>query len=290
MMNIAKHIKYIAMPAVAVGMVLSGCGSHNTNNAANNMISSATTGNDTATTARKVDMVISSIPFPTSILDTLHNIHAVYQSSLPNPVESISLYSQSNAQAVNLGVYGADLAYVISFEQFQQVGSYMKATKALADNVGIPMAFTQSVIQRCQQNNQNKDSLNHIVYESYSIIDKTLKDNQRKPAEALVLAGGWIEGMYLTTQSLGTLPGNENDKASAYKVIVNQGQYLDKLLVLMDGISGSPYCKSISTALHEIRAVLNEIKNPASVSNDVIKKLTDKVNDLRVMVVKGGTA
>ncbi len=104
---------------------------------------------DTASASRKISVVISSIPFPSNILDTLHSVNAKFDADLTNPVGNVNQYSESNTQAINLGVYGADLAYVISFEQYQSVGAYIKGTKFLADNVGIPLAFTAQVIQRC---------------------------------------------------------------------------------------------------------------------------------------------
>src|SRR5581483_6983198 len=107
--------------------------------------------NDTSAPTRKVSVIISSIPFPSAILDTLHTVNGKFQADLPNASDNVNLYSESNAQAANLGIYGADLAYVISYEQFQSVGVYMKATKYLADNIGIPLAFTQSVIERCEK-------------------------------------------------------------------------------------------------------------------------------------------
>ena len=248
-----------------------------------------TTNKDTSMVTRKVSMVISAIPFPSGILDTLHGVHAAFQSGLANPVDNMNLYSESNTQSINLGIYGADLAYVISFEQFQDVGKYMKSTKFLSDAIGIPMAFTQEVIERCQKNQNNKDSLNHIVFESYNTIDNTLKSSQRTSSEVLVLAGGWLEGLYLTTQSLPSVAAPA-DKQSVYNVLLQQKQYLDKLLSLLDVISNSSYCQDISTSLHDIRGAFNAITDPAKVSEEALKALTDKVMDLRNRVIKGGKA
>lgn len=237
----------------------------------------------------KVMMVISSIPFPTDILDTLYNVHATYQSNMPNSVENVNQYSQSNTQSINLGVYGADLAYVISFEQFQQVGVYMKATKAMTDKIGVPMAFTQNVFERCQKNQNNKDSLTKIVFESYNIIDKELKENKRNSSEVLVLAGGWIESIYLTTQSYNTNIG-ATAKLGIYHILVTQKKYLDKLLNLLDVINDSPYCQEISSSLHGIRTDFNGIGPDIAPDVDVIKSIDDKINSLRTHIVKGGNA
>src|ERR1700722_6118928 len=107
----------------------------------------------------------------------------------------------------------------------------MKGTKFLADNIGIPLAFTQEVIQRCEKNQNNKDSLTQIEFLSYNVIDQTLKQNQRTAAEVLVLMGGWIEGAYLTSQGLTTVP-TVPGKQKVYSSLLRQKQYIDKLITL----------------------------------------------------------
>jgi hypothetical protein len=272
---------------VLIGSILAiaGCNSAKTTDN-NDNLPPVITHSDTALKTQKVSMVISNIPFPTNILDTFHYVHATYQSGFANPADNVSLYSDGNTQAINLGIYGADLSYVISFEQFQQVGVYMKATKYLADKTGVPMAFTENVIERCQKNANNKDSLTRIVYGSYGIIDNELKNDKRVATEVLVLTGGWIEGLYLSTQSMQTLSA-ATDRQGGYNIIMEQKKYLDILLNQLDVISDSPYCQSISTSLHEIRGIFNNVKD-TSINEDVIKSLKEKVENLRARITKGG--
>jgi len=283
------YLKQLGCLLVAVSLLTAGCNDTREQNSNVNSISVNPSHSDTSQNSRKVTMVISNIPFPTEILDTLNYIHATYMESLPNPVDNASLYSQSNSQAINIGVFGADLSYVISFEQFQKVGIYMKATKNLTEKAGIPLAFTQQIVERCQKNANNKDSLSHIVYESYNLIDQTLKNDQRKSMEILVLAGGWIEGAYISTQSIKMLV-SASDKQGAYTILMDQKRYLDVLLNQLDLISDSPYCQSVSTSLHEIRSIFNGFTSPSSVNDEIIKTLTEKISDFRSRIVKGGNA
>jgi hypothetical protein len=288
-MGYTKQLLYLSV--ILSGVVLTACNSGKGNDANDNKgtIITPTVHVDSVVNTQKVTMVICNIPFPSTIFDTLHYAHATFEGRLMNPTESVSLYSQSNSQAINLGVYGADLSYVISFEQFQQVGSYMKATKYLTDKAGIPMAFTQQVIERCQKNSNNKDSLSRIVFQSYTLIDKALKDDQRKAMEILVLAGGWVEGVYINTQGLSALT-SPADRQGAYNALLAQKHYLDLLLNQMDLVSDNPYCQSISVSLHEIRGIFNGISDGTATSNETIENLTQKISELRTRIVKGGNA
>src|SRR3954469_21989708 len=77
----------------------------------------------------KFDMVISDIPFPFEILDNLYSKHIPFEAKAMNPTSQVAKYNQYNSKALNLGIYGADLAYAVTYEQFQEIGGYIKTTK-----------------------------------------------------------------------------------------------------------------------------------------------------------------
>jgi hypothetical protein len=278
------HLKHFTLATAGVMLSLAACHSDKANN--NNAM--LNTNTDTTTTTRKVSVVISSIPFPSGILDTLHSVNSKFDADLTNPVSNMNMYTESNAQAANLGVYGADLAYVISFEQFQPVGLYMKTTKFLADNIGIPLAFSQEVIERCEKNQNNKDSLKHIVFQSYNVIDQTLKQSDRSASEVLVLLGGWIEGAYLTTQSLASVSQGE-DKKKVYGALFGQKPYVDKLVVLLNDVSSSPYCQQLVAPMLEIKKTFSSIMSADSFDDQTLSLISDKVKALRTIIVKGNS-
>jgi hypothetical protein len=292
LLNLPKHtqsmvFRKIVLLTAVVGAFFSFNACHSDKGSPANHAISEVMGNDTSSPTRKVSVVISSIPFPSGILDTLESVNGKFQPDLPNAVTSVNLYSESNAQAANLGIYGADLAYVISYEQFQSVGVYMKATKFLADNIDIPLAFTQSVIERCEKNQNNKDSLSAIVFQSYSVIDRTLKQDQKDACEALVLTGGWIEGVYLTTQSLAGVQ-QSTDKKKVYHAILQQKIYAEKLLKLLTEVKNySWYCRDIFTPMQDIKTTFDAVPEEQSITDESLKALADKVKDLRTNMVKG---
>jgi hypothetical protein len=275
--------KYLTIGVIALSLLFNACHSDK-GNSANFQVN-----NDSTAINKKVSVIISSIPFPIDILDTLHDLNMQFHGNLLNPVANAILYSESNAQAINLGLYGADLAYVISFEQFQNVGDYMKVSKFLADNLGIPLAFTAQVIARCEKNQNNKDSLSHIVLQAYTQIDQTLKQAERNSSEVLVLTGGWLEGIYFTTESVMTMPDGR-DKQRVLHILIGQKQYADKLISLLNQVSRScTYCQDVATRMQELGLILDEIKSEADFTDQKVKAIADKVNLIRALVVKGNT-
>src|SRR3974377_1469603 len=82
----------------------------------------------------KYDKLISNIPIPFDILRTHAEVPLMYNADALNSIKNLSFYSTSTSKALNLGIYGADLAYNITYEKFGEMGAYLKCAKTLADD------------------------------------------------------------------------------------------------------------------------------------------------------------
>jgi hypothetical protein len=148
----------------------------------------------------KVQDIFHSVPSPLDMASILKKAGATYDHKLLNPVKKVNEYSTSRQQALNLGVYGADLSYASIFNQNQESILYLSCTKKLADKLGMSKAFNDEVIERMEMNIDNRDSLLSIISDTYYNIDAYLKENNRDHISAMVIAAGWVEGLYLGTQ------------------------------------------------------------------------------------------
>ncbi|MBL4655786.1 MAG: hypothetical protein JKY33_08190 [Bacteroidia bacterium] len=152
-------------------------------------------------TQEKVKTIIYSIPSPIQIASLIKNSGANYNGEVLNPASNVENYYSTNSSiALNLGVYGADLGYCCMYDKTQDAISYLTATKKLSDALGILGAFEVATMERFEENLDNKDSLIHIVSESFRMSDTYLKENERNSLGALVLTGGWLEGLYLSAK------------------------------------------------------------------------------------------
>jgi len=108
-------------------------------------------------------------------------------------------------------------------------------------------------------------------------------------SEVLVLTGGWIEGVYLTTQSVGNMPEGA-DKEKMFRILLEQKQYDDKLLALLTQVSAaSPYCFNLITHMQQIKAVYKDITTPSSFTEEKLKDLAGKIKDIRSIIIKGNS-
>ena len=117
-------------------------------------------------TARQI---FYSLPSPLETAMILKRSGAEYNPEILNPVENISRYTTSKSMALNLGIYSTNLSYASLFDQTQASIKYMTASKKMAEGLGILNAIDNTVIQRLEENVNNRDFSIQIPYSKKTI-------------------------------------------------------------------------------------------------------------------------
>jgi len=232
------------------------------------------------------DMVISDIPFPFEILNNLYSKNVPFNKKAMNDVANVENCNLYNSKAMNLGIYGADLAYAVTYEEFQSLGTYVKATKRLAEELNIPYAFDQAMMDKYSKYKDNKDSLTKIIYDSYNQVDQSLKNDERVGMAALVVTGSWLEGLYISTKTFLDAPKTP-DNSSLYKVIYEQKQSLKIVVKLLDEYKKDAYVSSIIEDLKVITSEYNTITFDVPMNEKQLIGIHAKVELLRTKIIKG---
>jgi DNA-directed RNA polymerase subunit F len=150
-----------------------------------------------------------SIPSPIQSASLVKNSGVPYNKQILSSGNKCSQYASDFTKALNLGVYGADLAYISIHNQAQDALSYLAATKTLADKLGVSSAFNQATISRIKNNISNKDSMLVLISLAYRASDEFLKTNKRTEMSSLILAGGWLESMNFSLKTYKQKPIKE---------------------------------------------------------------------------------
>jgi hypothetical protein len=231
---------------IAMTSMLSGCGSgENTDNVDQNIESQIDSG---ASTMIKFDNTLFAIPSPYQVAFLIKNSKIEFDKSLVNPYNRSHNYTTSFKKALNLGVYGANLGYLNIYDQNSEAIQYFSVIKILSQELNIENAFDKATVSRIESNLGNKDSLMFIISNSYRKADQYLKDNNRNDIGVLILAGGWIESLFLMSQiSL------INDDKEILNRIGEQKHPLDNLIKIL-----SPYYNN-STEYAEITDALIDL-------------------------------
>ncbi|MBI2968212.1 MAG: hypothetical protein HYY40_10430 [Bacteroidetes bacterium] len=158
---------------------------------------------------KKTDKVFYTIPSPIEVSALLKRSGATYKKDILNDPARYSKYATTPSMALNLGIYGADLSFTTMFEQTQETMVYLSCVKKLADKLGITSNVNQELLSRVEKSIDNRDSLVQIISDYYWESDAYLKENRQSSTAALVIAGGWVEGIYIATKLVQTTTNRE---------------------------------------------------------------------------------
>lgn len=214
---------------------------------------------------KELEKIFFSIPSPVEMSSLIKEKGYQFDVKKLNPAENVSKYAGEVKQAVNLGVYGADLSYAAMFDQKQVTMEYFASAQNLAKQMGVDGALTNEIIERLDKNQESRDSLLKIVSEAYADLNGYLKENQRIEVSALVVAGGWLEALYLS--SIYAADGNVDMRQR----IAEQKYALNNLVDYFEKFGEKENLKEMKADLFALRDIYNaaqENKGKTSTSKD----------------------
>lgn len=183
---------------------------------------------DTLSTLIKFDNSVFPLPSPWQVSSLIKKINLPYNENFVNKPDKYQKYTTSFKQALNLGIYGTDLSYLNIYEKIQESINYLGTIKKLSEELGVTQAFDPTIFESVEDNINNRDSLTRIIARAYANSDTYLKTNDRNDIGALIIAGGWIETMYILTQIV-----QENNHREIINRIGEQKHPLDNLIELL---------------------------------------------------------
>lgn len=259
---------------------------------------------DTTTQVIRYENTLFSLPSPYQLSILMKQIGTNYNAELLNPADNYSKYTSLFKKAINLGIYGADLGYLNTYQQSPSAIKYFSVIKIMAQDLGLSAALSPDIFERIEDNVNNPDSLLFIMSNTYRDVDIFLKENQRQREGSLVLAGGWIEAMYfLTNFALETNNEKliqrvgENKQPCENLIKILQPYYneseaiadlVDNLILLsydFDAIK-TDYKYVEPTTIPEEKLTKVHSKTSAVVSEADLKKLAGQIRDIRNQLIK----
>ena len=227
--------------------------------------------------------VFNSMPDRKIILKLIEENKIEYNPQFLNDPNSVSKYSIEFYKAVNLGIYGSDLSIANSFDQTPESMVFLKCVNSLAVNIGVNNAFDQVMFDRMEANRENKDSTLEIITNAFKKADQILKINNRPATSAVILAGSWIEGMYVSCQMAQTI-----NSEKIIKTIIDQNESLKNLIIMLDASNLAPETEYIVTDLKSIREAFIVAEANTVHDLETIKTINERVTALRTKLVSAG--
>jgi len=234
----------------------------------------------------KLDYLIKNLVLSDNMIMTLSTNNNIFNYELLNKYENVGLYTTSRSKAINLGIYGADLNYLIHFGQSENSIRYLIASRQLAGQIGVAMAFDQETMDEYQSNLENKDALINIIFLAYENVKKMLKSEDQFLLSTLVITGSWIENMYLTTKLLPYFESSEV-KTKLVDKLLQQREYLTNMRELISELheGDNIFVNDLLEQLNKIDAVYETFQGKLLTEED-IKTLEFQVAELRSKVIQ----
>lgn len=216
-------------------------------------------------------------PSPDEMLDIIDKEKLAFNDELPLPTDRANQFLDSKSQALNLGVYIADLAYITLFQRQKEALTYFQVVYGLSDKLRISSAFDPSMLKRFEDNLNNLDSLKTLSDEALISITNYLSRNDKERVFALISIGGFIESLYLAFQ----IVDEYSEENEIIQRICDQKLVLENLINFSLEFADDDNVSEAIKLIHPVRAVYNEL-----VATPEATKVTK--NDKGMLIIKGG--
>lgn len=225
---------------------------------------------------KQAEKIFNALPSPLESAMLIKSAGAKFDQKLLNPVSNGNSYVTNKSMALNLGIYTCDLSFTSLYEQTQLIIDYMNAAKKMADGLGILKAIDEAQINRLEENINNSDVIMEIVSETFMNSNSYLADNGQPAIAAMVLVGGWFEGLYISTQLVDMKETNGNKLIGR---IIDQKLSIDILLNLLEGSKGNPAVDDLIVQVQKLKTVFDKI----SITTSKVRPEYDQASNTTIL-------
>ncbi len=216
-------------------------------------------------------------PSPDEMLNFIDKAELEFNDIAILPIENAKTFLDSKSQALNLGIYIADLAYITLFQRQKEALTYFTVVYGLSDKLRITSAFDPILLKRFEDNLSNVDSLKSLTDEAMTSITNYLVENDKEKVFAIISIGGFVESLYLAF----SLAGEFDEENLIMQRISDQKLVLKNLISYSLEFSDDPNVEDAIKLLSPLRKVFNELKTETE------ETTVDKTEDGK-LIIKGG--
>ena len=199
--------------------------------------------------------IIQNIASPIEVAALINSLNIPFSTSYLADPEKLSTKTTSFEMAYSLGALSADLGYLNMYEKTGTAVNYLSSINKMADALQIGQFFDFATIKRLATTSSDLDSLMFLSINSFNNMDDYLRETERSNLSALMIAGVWIEGLYLATQ-VAVQNSNEDLKT----MIGEQKTILNDLLAVLETYGSESAIAGYIKDLEAIKAAYANVK------------------------------
>jgi hypothetical protein len=144
--------------------------------------------------------IFYGVTTPVEITAIFERLGVPYSNVALNPPSNSDMYLSSAKASLNTGIYGVDFGYLKLFGVGQEMIDYGVTIREMSNKLGIPDEYLIGAMQRLQGNMPDPDTILSFMNKAYIDMESHLRKSGRESTAGLMVIGGWIEAMYISTQ------------------------------------------------------------------------------------------
>ena len=202
-----------------------------------------------------LEEIVQNVSSPIEMAALINELGVPFSTKYLATTKYVDNYNTNADMAYVLGVFGADLGYLNIYDKSTQIVDYLTAINKLADGIKVGQFFDFNTLKRLATSRDNIDSLMYISVNSFNQMDTYLRENQRGHLSALMIAGTWVEGMYLVTQV-----AKEEPAQSLSERIGEQKVNLNNIFLILNSYKNNSQVADLIETLEEIKAEFDNVE------------------------------
>lgn len=248
----------------------------------------------------KFDGEIISVPSPVQIANLIQKNNIAFNQEWLHNLQSRSRYINETKKALNMGIYGSDLAYIANYNLGQMNNDYFEVIAQLGSELNVIEDIDKQLMTKLTNNLDNRDSLLRLNADFFRSIDSYLKSNDRYDLSSFILIGGWVESLNLASKAA---QGNE-----ALRTRLGEQKYAAPSILKLAAKMNDPAFAPVKTKLEELCNALNALESTYSyrqpindqrekktylrsqtsvkVTDEELANLTQKINAVRTVITE----
>ena len=199
--------------------------------------------------------IIQNIASPIEVAALINALNVPYSTHYLSDPESLSTSTTSFEMAYSLGALSADLGYLNMYEKTGTAVNYLSSINRLADALQIGQFFDFATIKRLATSSSDLDSLMFISVNSFNNMDDYLRETDRSNLSALMIAGVWMEGLYLATQV-----AVQNSHEDLNTMIGEQKLILNDLLLILNNYKNETVIQGYIDDFEKLKSSFTDVK------------------------------
>ncbi|MBI4930137.1 MAG: hypothetical protein HY841_05200 [Bacteroidetes bacterium] len=226
------------------------------------------------------DLLRVNIPSPGNLTKKLTAAKINYNKSFLLPSSKGGSFSSNYQKAIGMGAFGSDLGMAASYNQPQDALEYLGQMGKLAGDLGISAAFDPEFSKQLISKIGQPDTFQVMLDKAFDKAERNLRSNQRVATTVLMVAGGWVESLFISVEGLNTNPSSPTTKG-IYADISTHCHSFEYIFQLLDAYKSNADCAKLIQDMEPFKAQLIAIGKNPKIGVESLPKIRETVTALR---------